>query len=226
MASREVESIISFVKASGAAYKVTDINTPGVHAAKSFHYANGTGGVGLAVDFAGRTPGDLPAMKKIYDVLAAQAPMLAELIHNQPGVIRAVKNGNWASGMAVYGPTTWAAHTNHIHVAVHLGTFLIVPQARAAAAAPPTKKVFPMFDPPIDMPPVVADLACPTGGAWTLHTDGGIGGWAGALVTGSVVGKPYWLDGGKPRTPARLELSPDNRPITVATDGAKYGPEY
>lgn len=220
MASREVESIISFVKASGAAYKVTDINTPGVHAAKSFHYANGTGGVGLAVDFAGRTPGDLPAMKKIYDVLAAQAPMLAELIHNQPGVTRAVKNGNWANGLSIYGPVTWAAHQNHVHVAVHLGAFLVVPKVAAVAEAP-TKKVFPLFSPPIVVEPVVADLACPTGGAWLLAASGAVYAFGGAPFLGGPIGHEYF----KGRVAARLEPV-DGKYCVVAESGEKYGPSF
>lgn len=143
MASREVEAIIAYVKASGVPYKVTDINTPGVHAAHSFHYAQGTGGTGTAVDFAGLTPNDQPAMRKIFDVLSGVAPQLAELIHQGPGVTRAVLRGKWGDGASLFGPVTWAAHINHVHVAVPKGTFLVpaaspvAPQAAAAAPVVP-----------------------------------------------------------------------------------------
>lgn len=221
MASREVESIIAFVKASGVPYKVTDINTPGVHAVHSFHYAQGTGDVGLAVDFAGPTPNDQQAMQKIFEVLSGQAPMLAELIHQGPGITKAVKNGKWSNGMSLYGPTTWAAHLNHVHVAVHLGTFLVVPQIRAATVEPPTKKVLPLFEPPIQTEPIVADLACPTGGAWCLAASGAVYGWGGAPHLGAPNGKDYFAG----RKAARLEPV-DGKYRVVAESGETYGPGF
>jgi len=125
--SREAQALIDYVESTGLPYRVTDVNGPG-HAQGSYHYAKGTDGVGLAVDFAGVTPGVTPVtvaqMGDIYRAFLLVAAQLAELIHNGPGITQAVKDGRRVDGATCYGATTWADHFDHVHVAVPRGVFL------------------------------------------------------------------------------------------------------
>lgn len=127
MASREVQAILAYVESSGLPYRVTDVNGPG-HTAGSYHYAKGTGGDGLAVDFAGVIPGVTAVtevqMAAIYRAFLDVAHQLAELIYSGAGVTHAIKNGKRVDGQTYYGPLTWADHRDHVHVAVPRGIFL------------------------------------------------------------------------------------------------------
>lgn len=133
--SREVQAIIDFVDAARVPYRVTDVDGPG-HADGSYHYAKGTGGVGLAVDFGGATLGVTPAtaaqMAVIYRELSNVAGQLAELIYSgldvdgRP-VTMAVHGGRRVNGASFYGPAVWRDHFDHVHVAVTRGTFLSHP---------------------------------------------------------------------------------------------------
>lgn len=138
--SRESQSIIDYLESTGLPYRVTDINGPG-HAAGGWHYVKATAGVGTAADLAGTVIGVTPATQKemgdIYRALLPLAPQLAELIHNGPGITQAVKNGRLVDGEVTFGAAVWAAHRNHVHAAVHPGTFL-APRAAAAGTGPPT----------------------------------------------------------------------------------------
>lgn len=99
--SLETDGIIRYLMSTGVAFKVTDISTPGVHAEHSYHYAQGTGGIGLAVDVAGLVPSwDSPEMDRIYEVLKPVAGRCAELLYRVAG------------------------HHDHIHIAVPRGTVL------------------------------------------------------------------------------------------------------
>lgn len=103
MLSREVHGIIRYLANSGVPFKVTDIDTPGVHTPTSYHYAAGTGGNGLAVDFAGPTPStNSPQLRRIVDQFMRVQDQLAEFLH----------------------PWNDAYHDDHVHVAVPLGTVL------------------------------------------------------------------------------------------------------
>lgn len=141
MGSRETDSIIAFVKASVPDAVVTatvgrylsPTNPCAPHSPGSYHCKEGTDGAGLAVDWGG-TPAQQLAAYRALEPVAAQ---LAELIHNAPGISRAVKNGQWVNPLVVYGAEVWAAHTNHTHVAVNVGTFL------AAPAPPPPPPMVP-----------------------------------------------------------------------------------
>lgn len=133
--SREAQSIIDYVEATGLPYRVTDVNGPG-HATGSYHYAKGTGGDGLAVDFGGAVPGvgpvTAPQMGAIYREFLNVAGQLAELIYSGADVdgrpvTVAVKNGRRVDGASFYGPATWKDHFDHVHVAVPRGTFLSHP---------------------------------------------------------------------------------------------------
>lgn len=225
MASREVQSILDYIKATGVPHRVTAIlgtwksatNPCAPHAAGSLHCAEGTGGKGLAVDFGGAQPGTsleaLRQMGEIHAALMKVAPQLAELIHNGPGITKAVKNGKVVDGLHVYGPTTWAAHRNHLHVAVTKGTFL-----DSRPAAPPVLlEVRPMWDPPLQ---VVDFLPYWSGsGGYMLFADGGIGavGDAPYREGKQPLGNDYWLN----RKPARLQRLGDGY-VVIATSGERY----
>ena len=66
----------------------------------------------------------------------------------------------------------------------------------------PVQKVTPMYNPPLVTEPIVADLACPTGGAWVLCESGAIYAFGGAPFRGGANGKPYFAG----RHAARLVL--------------------
>lgn len=188
--SREVQSIIDYVESTGLPYRVTDINTAGVHATHSLHYAQGTDGVGLAVDFGGAIPGVTPAtlqqMGDIWRALFHVAPQLAELIHNQPGITKAVKNGRIVNGLAFYGSTTWAAHRNHVHVAVPRGLFLTplshpIGTLAQEAAMPDDPQIVDVDAEPVGI------AGTPTGdGYWILTADGGVYAFGDARYFGGV----------------------------------------
>jgi hypothetical protein len=81
--------------------------------------------------------------------------------------------------------------------------------------------VEPQFNPPL--PRMVAWANNPNGpGGWGLGADGGLFALGGAPFTGSAAGKSYFVN----RVGAGIELSPDGRPIVVATSGERYGPTY
>ncbi len=138
--SREVRAIIGYAESTGLPYRISDINGPG-HTTGSYHYATGTGGVGLAVDFGGVHPGvtatTINQMADIYRAFLEVSAQLAELIHAGKGTVIAVKNGRRVDGAAFYGPITWSDHIDHVHVAVPRGVFL-TPRHRAAGSGPPT----------------------------------------------------------------------------------------
>lgn len=80
--------------------------------------------------------------------------------------------------------------------------------------------VTPMHQPAIIVRPVVADCACPTGGAWTLGDDGSVDAWGGAPYEGGPNGKPYWA-GRKPAV-IRVSLVPGKVYDVVDTSGETY----
>jgi len=196
--SQESRSIIAFVEASGLPHRVTDVNGPG-HATGSYHYAKGTGGVGLAVDFAGVVPGVTPTsanqMLAVYRALLGVASQLAELIHAGPGVTVAVKNGRRVDGPTFYR-SVWADHANHVHVAVPRGVFLSHPVGtlgmEAAVPDDPNR--------PDVNAPIVGMAATPTGkGYWLVAADGGVFAFGDATYLGNV---EYVLPDGRAWLPA------------------------
>lgn len=128
-------AIVGYIETAGIPYRVSDISGPG-HADGSYHYAAGTDGDGLAVDFGGATPGVTPVtaahMATIYRELLTVAGQLAELIYSgldvdgRPVTV-AIHNGRRVDGASFYGPATWRDHFDHVHVAVPRGTFLTHP---------------------------------------------------------------------------------------------------
>lgn len=81
--------------------------------------------------------------------------------------------------------------------------------------------VKPMFDPALVLEPIVADLACPTGGAWLVASSGSIYAFAGAPYLGSPAGHDYFVG----RKAARLELV-DGKYRVIAESGEGYGPSF
>lgn len=103
MMSLEVHGIIRYMARSGVPFKVTDIDTPGIHTPTSYHYKPGTNGNGLAVDLAGPTPSvSSPQLRRIVDWFLPVQHQLAEFLH----------------------PWNDRDHLDHVHVAVHRGTIL------------------------------------------------------------------------------------------------------
>jgi hypothetical protein len=189
--SREAQAIIDYVEGCGVPYRVTDVNGPG-HAPGGYHYAQGTGGVGLAVDFGGATPGvtqiTARQMGAIYRCLLGVAGQLAELIYSGADidgrpVTMAVKNGRRVDGASFYGTVTWRDHFDHVHVAVPRGTFLSHPMATV-------EKETPMADDNVyqAQAEVVAFEATPTGkGYWIVTADGAVFAFGDAQYLGRVV---------------------------------------
>lgn len=125
MISREAQSIIDYAESTGLPYRVTSVHRP--NSTGSYHAAKGTGGDSLAVDLAAVIPGVTPVtvvqMAAIYRAFLDQSAQLDELIFNGPGIVTAVKNGRRVDGPTVFA-VVWAAHANHVHVALPRGTFL------------------------------------------------------------------------------------------------------
>lgn len=195
MASLETNSLVAWMEHSGVPYKVTGMTEPG-HAPHSYHYAPGTGGQGLAVDFAGVTAGrDSAQLDAIYQALVPLAPQCAELISG---------TRQWRNGVEV-APYDRAdnIHT-HVHVAVHLGW------------RPPVPEVHPMFDPPL--PGFIAWLNAPAGGGWGMAADGAIYALGGAPYYGGPNGQPYFVG----RTANRLVARTDGGYDIFATSGERY----
>lgn len=110
--SVETDSLRLFMHHSGVPHRVTSTYRPGTH---SYHGREGTGGKGLAADFAAPVPGwDTPNLKAIYEALEPLGPSCAELIYSGPG------GGYWRSGARV-GPYAEAGHHDHVHIAMPKG---------------------------------------------------------------------------------------------------------
>lgn len=172
--SREAQSIIDYIESTGLPYRVTDVNGPG-HAKGSYHYRAGTGGDGLAVDFAGTASGITAKTEaQMFDIWRAfwlVQTHLAELIHSGAGITKAVKNGQPVDGRSFYGPLVWPDHRDHVHVAVLKGTFLL-PMSHPIG----TLEGGHMADDP-NIPnaqaPIAAAFPSPTGKGYTIVTADG-----------------------------------------------------
>lgn len=187
MPSREVQAIIDYAESTGLRYRVTDISGPG-HAPNSYHYAKGTDGVGLAVDFGGVIPGVNPdtarQMADMYRALLDVAPQLAELIHAGSGISIAVKNGRRVDGASFYGPVTWADHRDHVHVAVPRGVFL----SPVTVTPTPYHEGAEMPDgPPEASAPIIFFVPTPSGqGYWIVTADGAVYAFGDATFHGRI----------------------------------------
>lgn len=117
-ASREARGIIDWLFRSGVDFIVTSRfpATPGVHAPRSYHYAAGTDGDSLAVDFVG------PSLQRIYNAFVPIRGSLAELLGpGDPG------------------------HDDHVHVAVRRGMFLVPFPRQEDILIPENRKLLTAF---------------------------------------------------------------------------------
>lgn len=95
------------MRASGVPHRATSTvrNQPG-----SFHH------IGLAVDFAGPTPGrNTPELRAVYEALLPLAPIAKELFYGGAG------GGLWRDGRRFNSTELRAGHLDHVHVAVPKG---------------------------------------------------------------------------------------------------------
>lgn len=187
--SREAQSLIDYVESTGIPYRVTDVNGPG-HVKGSYHNQPGTGGDGLAVDFAGATPGVTPdtaaQMLAIQRAFLMVADRLAELVYSGSDVAVAIKDGKPVNGRSCFGPVVWPDHRDHVHVAVPRGTFLAPLSQPLVTLGGGTM--------PADDPnrsnvnaPIVGIAITPTGKGYLLvAADGGVFAFGDAVFLGNV----------------------------------------
>jgi hypothetical protein len=118
-----IDMLRAYMVHTGVPHRVTSTLRPSDEG--SWHSA------GLAVDFAGPTPGKLtPALDAIYMALLPLAPRCLELIYGAYGW----KNGNPTR----YSATVQLAHRDHVHIAMPGGW----------SWAPPPPKETPVADDP------------------------------------------------------------------------------
>lgn len=172
--SQEVAALIGYINAAGLPCRVTDTTGPG-HAEGSYHYAAGTGGDGLAVDFAGVSPGVTDAtaaqMLAVFQAFWLVGTQLAELIYSGSGVTKAIKGGKVVDGRSFYGPLVWPDHRDHVHVAVARGTFLSHP-ARTMEEHMPDDPNLPNLPDILGFYPVINTTTGECTGYYILAQDG------------------------------------------------------
>ena len=159
--SRECVSIVALVDSFGLPYRVTDLDTPGVHSDGSRHYQDGTDGDGLAVDMAGPIPyaldraGSKRAMLALCARLEPYEHLFYELICSH--LPYSVKAGRRVPRYAV------AAHWNHIHLSVNRGVFvggaLPIPEVHVVADDPN----LPNIEGPLSFHPIFTSTGQGTG---------------------------------------------------------------
>lgn len=179
----EVDALINYVRSTGVSCVVTDVSTPGVHTPYDpkngkygNHYAPGTpsqsGDKGLAIDFAfkhsdGRH--DCPELLAIFRILWDQKEKLQELYYSGPGVTHMVRFGG-VTKIGLVPKSIIDAHHNHIHVAVHRGTFL-VPAIPALIQPATINQIGDDMPQPTDK---VSELVYPDGSKTVLLRNGSI----------------------------------------------------
>lgn len=190
MASKETDSIIAFLKASGVPHIVTDVDSPGIHTAWNpaerkygAHYAPATGGTGLAVDFAFRrgagesTPAELRAIYNAF-VGVAQQGKLQELYYGKADwCVYGGRYMKWEEAPRAVRTTVRNSHKSHVHVSVRRGTLLRWqgPPLVQPVSQPTPTQVASQEDDEMPKPDQFVD-ACPApgGGSWRLQYNGGI----------------------------------------------------
>lgn len=141
----EVAGIIRWMINSGIPFKITDVNTPGVHAENSYHYQ------GLAVDLAGLQPSfNSTQLLQIFNAFKPVEHRLAELIYSGGGY--SIKDGRKVNRYAI------ADHWNHVHVAVPRGMVLA-----AEVAGMPDDPNMPNITGPVEFHPLMDQAGNCTG---------------------------------------------------------------
>lgn len=164
--SREIDSIIAYLKSANVQFVVTS-TTGGLHAPESNHYKAGTpsasGPKGLAVDVAVRfRAGKDPGLRVLFDAFKPVEAELAELICS------------WSPYSIKYGkkaaPIDVDHHWDHVHIAVRKGPpWLQWPESQPVHHLPED----------YDMPARIF-ATCPTGGFFLSDRDGWVGSYNGA----------------------------------------------
>ena len=125
--SDEDKALIRYMELSGVPHRVTcTVNHPTNTNAgyPSYHRLPGSNGLGLAVDFAGRSAGrDSQELAAIFFALEHEAHSLHELIYAGPQVDHNIKDGRRVAKYAS------ADHHDHVHVSVKKGVLLIPPHS-------------------------------------------------------------------------------------------------
>lgn len=146
----------------------------------------------------------------------------AQLDAWERGTAAICRHAGWAPSSKVKGHK----ETDPLRKVDPRGIDMSVARARITTALNQPSEVAPMFNPPLALRPIVAELACPTGGAWLLGDDGSVYAFGGAPYNGGCNGKPYFVG----RKPARLvaATSADGAPgyVVIATSGERYGPAF
>lgn len=166
---------MQFLKDRGVAFNEPSVGavnggTPCVtHVCKSYHYRQGTGADGLAVDITG------PSLAAIFDSFSSIGPQcFAELIWDNPhaqgrnikGTEGKPNTGKWTN---IYDHAANAA--GHIHVSVEKSVLI---HATLQPGGIMAEKI----------------LAHSTKGYWIIHSDGGVFAEGDAVFYGSMGGKP------------------------------------
>lgn len=129
--SREDQALIAYVHDSGVPYVVTSTVNHSMSTSTggtSRHVQQGTGGQGLAVDFAGRHGGrDTLEHAHIYQALSLVKTQLYELIYAGP--VDGKPAVCYKAGKPfVYPKVVRDGHHDHVHAAVDKGVFLTWPR--------------------------------------------------------------------------------------------------
>lgn len=204
--SHEVLALRRYMADSGLPHRVTSTIT-GDHAENSRHFQMGTGGQGLAADFAGPRPNDTAAMMAIYRALLLVSDQLRELIFWAPGVDVLVRRRTRVVPMT-YGRVTLDAHRNHVHASVERGTEVVWPLNRGG----------------LDMADVVTALCAPGMGVWVFASDGGVFTFGGAKFYGSYPGLPATVRNDATRRLVDVKAN-DRGGYTLIMQGTKAEPE-
>lgn len=107
MMTPELHGIIRYLADSGVQFRITDVDTPGVHSPTSYHYQ------GLALDLGSTPAGDAQKLLAIFAAFGPVESRLAELAYR--GAPYNIKQGLRVAPYDKY---------DHVHVAVPRGTIL------------------------------------------------------------------------------------------------------
>lgn len=132
MMTPELHGIIRYLAHAGVQFRITDVDTPGVHSSTSYHYQ------GLALDLSGQSKPYVAS--ELLAVFAAFGPVenrLAELFYS--GAPYAIKDGR----RIVLPASLVASHWNHVHVAVPRG--IVLREEFPMPAIPEDKKIVAAF---------------------------------------------------------------------------------
>jgi hypothetical protein len=169
MLSKEDQALIQYMKDSGIPHRVTSTTNHSLMTNAgnpSRHVAQGTGGIGLAIDVAGPTPSrDSQSLADIFVAFSLEERKLHELIYAGPQVTYNIKNETRVPKYATKD------HHDHVHVSVDKGVFLLWPKKEAVMG--------------LNQPAVAIEDTPTSNGYWIFAEDGGVFTYGGAEFFGS-----------------------------------------